>query len=185
MPRGTLFLVVGPSGAGKDSLIAGAQKALAGDPRYVFARRVITRPPDARGEDHVAASGEDFAAGRAGGGFMLSWRAHGAEYGIPAGLADALEAGRHVVANVSRGIIAEALAAFPPVQVIEVTAPFEQRVERLLGRGREPAAAIGDRLARRPAPLPDGAAVVTVVNDGLLEEGTARFLAALGAVAPD
>ncbi len=181
MPRGILFLVVGPSGAGKDSLIAGAEKALAGDDRYVFARRVITRAGDASGENHMEAAAEDFAASAATGGFLLSWRAHEAEYGIPARLGDDLAAGRHVVANVSRAVIAEAVSRYPPVQVIEVIAPFAERVERLVGRGREDAGAIGDRLARRPAPLPAGTQAITVANDGDLEPGVRRFLAALGA----
>ena len=42
--RGTLALVVGPSGAGKDALIDGARHHFAGDPRYSFPRRLITRP---------------------------------------------------------------------------------------------------------------------------------------------
>ncbi len=180
MPRGIFFLVVGPSGAGKDSLIAGAEKALDGDRRYVFARRTITRPGDSSGEEHVEASAEDFAGHAAAGGFLLSWQAHDAEYGIPASLGDELAAGRHVVANVSRGVIAHAVAEFPPVQVIEVTAPFSERVERLVDRGRDDDGAIADRLARRPAPLPDGTQAITVANDGNLAQGVQRFLAALG-----
>ncbi len=180
MSRGILFLVVGPSGAGKDSLMAGAEKALAGDHRYVFARRVITRPGDAPGENHVEAAVENFA-GPAAAAFLLSWRAHEAEYGIPARLGDDLAAGRHVVANVSRGVIAEAVSRYPPVQVIAVAAPFDQRVERLVERGREDDGSIGDRLARRPASLPAGTPAITVANDGDLETGVRRFLAALGA----
>ena len=40
---GRLVLVVGPSGAGKDTLIDLARAACAGDNRIVFARRVVTR----------------------------------------------------------------------------------------------------------------------------------------------
>lgn len=180
MTRGILFLVVGPSGAGKDAMMAGAEKALAGDGRYVFARRIITRPQGA-GEPHFAASADDFKGRLGENGFLLSWRAHDAQYGIPAELGDDLAAGRHVVANVSRGVIAEAAERFTPVQVVEVTAPFATRVDRLTGRGREDDDAIGDRLARRPMPLPDGAPAITVANDGDLGQGVRRFLAALGA----
>lgn len=184
MTRGTLFLIVGPSGAGKDSLMTGAAKALDGDGRYVFARRIITRPGDAPGEAHVEASAEEFSGHAAAAGFLLSWRAHEAEYGIPAELGHDLSAGRHVVANVSRGVITEALTRLSPVQVIEVAAPFATRVERLVARGREDELAIGDRLARRPAPLPDGAEAITVTNDGDLQRGVECFLAALG-VSPE
>src|SRR5213595_2440667 len=57
---GTFFLVVGPSGVGKDSLMDGARAALLTDPRYVFARRVITRPTGSPGEDHEGATEAEF-----------------------------------------------------------------------------------------------------------------------------
>jgi len=178
-PRGTLVLVVGPSGAGKDSLIDGARAALAGDPRIVFARRTVTRPADAGGEAHEAATPEAFAARRAAGGFLLSWHAHGLGYGIPAAVGADLAAGRHVVANVSRAVIADAAAASPPVLVIEVTAPPAVLAARLAARGRETAADVAGRLARAGASVPPGVANVQVVNDGTLAEGVARFVAAL------
>ena len=48
---GRLVLVVGPSGAGKDTLIAGAKAGLADDASVVFPRRVVTRA-SGNGEDH-------------------------------------------------------------------------------------------------------------------------------------
>ena len=41
---GSLVLVVGPSGVGKDTLIGGAKQALENDRRFTFVRRVVTRP---------------------------------------------------------------------------------------------------------------------------------------------
>jgi ribose 1,5-bisphosphokinase PhnN len=84
-----------------------------------------------------------------------------------------------VVANVSRGVIADAVDRLAPVRVVEVSAPFTVRVERLVARGRENHGAIGDRLSQAPAALPKGARVITVVNDGTLDDGIARFIAAL------
>ncbi len=165
-----LVLVVGPSGAGKDTLLNMARTTLAGDARFRFVRRVITRRVDAGGEDHEPVSDTEFAA-RA---FALSWEAHGLHYGIPADVADDIARGVVVVANVSRSIIAEAAARFP-VRVIEVTASAEVLEARLLARGRETAADVALRLARR-IPFPHGIDVATVVNDSFPEAGAEQLI---------
>jgi len=172
--RGTLILVVGPSGVGKDSIIAGATERLHGDPRVVFARRVITRPSGAGGEDHLAVSAEGFAARRAAGGFMLHWRAHGFDYGLPACLADALAGGCSVVANVSRTVVDEARRRFAPVAVVAVAASPATLAARLARRGRETAAEVERRRARDAAMTPF-AADCTIDNDGPLSRAVARF----------
>jgi phosphonate metabolism protein PhnN/1,5-bisphosphokinase (PRPP-forming) len=169
-----LVLVVGPSGAGKDTLLAAAQQALAGDPRFRFARRVITRPADAGGEAHEAVTEAEFAQRD----FALQWHAHGLRYGIPA---ETIDDGVVTVANVSRTIIAEAARRFH-VQVIEVTAPPDVLAARLATRGREDAADVAARLTRAVA-IPEGVGVERVVNDSSLEAGVARFVAALKATA--
>lgn len=179
--RGTLFLVVGPSGAGKDTLLNGARAALADDPRFVFARRVITRPEGTGAEDHDPVDEAAFERRRAAGGFLLSWRAHGLAYGLPAALAETLAEGRHVVANVSRAVIADASARLAPVRVIEITAAPSVRAQRLAGRGRETAAEIEARLSRAPPCIPDRVDRVTIRTEATREEGIARLVAALEA----
>lgn len=168
-----LVLVVGPSGAGKDTLLNAARQSLATDPRFRFVRRVITRPADAGGEDHEFVSEAEFDARE----YALQWQAHGLRYGIPANIVDDLHAGITVVANVSRSIIVDAAERFA-VQVIEVTAPPAVLATRLAARGRETAGDIAARLARA-VPLPATIAVDTVMNDATPEIGAARFLAAL------
>ena len=165
-----LVLVVGPSGVGKDSLLNAARNVFQDDSRIHFARRVITRPPDPLGENHESVTGAAFAA-RA---FALSWPAHGLSYGIPA---EALAAAPVVIANVSRGVIAQA-AERHPVRVIAVTAPAAVLATRLAARGREDAADVARRLGRAAA-IPEGVAVETVWNDGSLAEGVARFVSAV------
>jgi ribose 1,5-bisphosphokinase len=174
--RGTLVLVVGPSGAGKDSLIAGARLALAHDPGFVFPRRFITRPEDAGGEDHVAVDAAAFARLRERPGFFLSWRAHGLDYGISATAAADLAAGRTVVVNVSRTVLDEARARYRPILVVAVTAPVEILGARLAGRGRESESDIAERLSRAGLAPPGGADVVPLANDGPLAAATARFV---------
>jgi phosphonate metabolism protein PhnN/1,5-bisphosphokinase (PRPP-forming) len=172
-----LVLVVGPSGAGKDTLLDAARAKLEGDPRFRFVRRVITRPTDAGGEAHEAVTEAEFAERD----FALSWGAHGLRYGIPADIADDLAAGRVVIANVSRGAIPEAARRFP-VRVIEITAPPEILAARLATRGRETASDIAARLARS-VELPTAVPVETVMNDADLDTGAARFLAAINRAA--
>lgn len=179
MARGTLFLVVGPSGAGKDTLIEGARAALEPCGAYVFPRRAITRPAAAGGEDHEALSPEAFAKRSAEGGFFATWHAHGLDYGLPECISATLESGRHVVVNVSRAILADVAGRVSPTVAIEVAAPPEIRARRLADRAREDGADAARRLAREGTPFPDGIPVRRVVNDGTPEDGIARLVAAL------
>jgi ribose 1,5-bisphosphokinase len=176
-----LILVVGPSGAGKDTLMDGARAALAEDGRFRFVRRDITRPREAGGEEHNPVSTDMFAERLAAGAYALSWGAHGLNYGIPADIERDLAVNRVVVANVSRAVITAAAEKFV-VRVLEITAPPEILAVRLAARGREDAADIAQRLARA-VPLPVGLDVVTVQNDGTVEQGRARVLAALNRAA--
>lgn len=176
---GTLFLIVGPSGAGKDTLIDGARAALSGDSRYLFARRVITRPAGSGGEDHEPTTDDEFEERERNGAFLIAWRAHGLSYGLPAQLGDALAAGRDVIANVSRAVLDELARRFPTAHIVEITAPPEILAVRLAGRGRETAQQIVERLARDGAAMPVGATVTTVINDASPEDGIARLLAVL------
>lgn len=169
-----LVLVVGPSGAGKDTLMEGARAALAGDGRFVFATREITRPAGAGGEAHVEVSEVEFLSRRAEGHYALSWGAHGLFYGIPAA---AIGAGEVVVANVSRSVLAEAAARFA-AKVLLITAPLPVLAARLAARGRESAADIAARLAREMV-LPEGLEVAEVMNDGSVAEGVAKVVAVL------
>jgi phosphonate metabolism protein PhnN/1,5-bisphosphokinase (PRPP-forming) len=175
--RGTLVLVVGPSGAGKDSLIAWCRAHLSGNDAVVFPRRVVTRPADAGAEDHDVASEAKFAAALARGTFALHWRAHGLGYGIPATIASDLEAGRNVVVNVSRAVLDEARERFPPVRVAVVTAPPEVLAERLRRRNREDVEDIAARLARAAAYAPAGPDVVIIDNGGSLDAAGAALAA--------
>lgn len=177
--RGKLFLIVGASGVGKDTLIDGARAELADDADFFFCRRVITRPADAGGEDHEPATPDAFVERASAGEFFVMWDAHGHSYGVPLDILDHLQAGRNVVLNASRRKIAEIAELYPRVEVLNITASPETVAQRLMARGREDAEAVAMRLARQ-APLPNaGVPVVNIPNDGTVEEGMRRLLAAL------
>lgn len=178
---GCIVAIVGASGVGKDTLINAARLALAADPRFGFVQRVITRPADAGGEEHITLSREAFEAERKAGAFALHWHAHGLDYGIPAAVYQELAQGRVMVANVSRREVPLAELAFPRLAVIEVTAPAAVLAERLAARGRESAAEIETRLAREVPLVVARARHVVIRNDRPLPEVTAEFIAAIRA----
>ncbi|QQS13812.1 MAG: phosphonate metabolism protein/1,5-bisphosphokinase (PRPP-forming) PhnN [Rhodospirillales bacterium] len=178
--RGHCFLIVGPSGSGKDTLIEAMKLALASD-GFHFPKRVITRPADGGSELHYCASRDDFRSLQDNGAFCLSWEAHGLCYGIPdTEVEHALASGRHVLINVSRAVIEQARHRFGPgVTIINVTAPVDVLAARLRERGRESAQDIARRLARAMESAPTGADVVEFVNDrplGLACESLAEIL---------
>lgn len=184
MPDGArLVLVVGASGVGKDSVLDGARAAFRSDPRVVFVRRVITRPAGSGGEDHVAATSEEFAALCAARAFSIHWPANGLRYGLPRGMDDDLAAGRVVVANVSRQVLDDARRRYPGLTVCEIAASSDTLRARLVARGRESAAEIEARLARVGAPIA-GHDVVTIANDGDLAVAATAFARLIGQLLP-
>lgn len=166
--------VVGPSGAGKDTLLAEARLALGGDPRLHFARRVISRPAGVGVEAHEFLAAEAFPAAD----LAVRWGAHGLLYGIRR---EETHRAPVTVMSLSRAVLPD-VAASHPLTVIEVTAPAEALAARLAARGREGVADIAARLARE-VPLPTGLNTRRVMNDGSVKEGAARLLEALQACA--
>ena len=168
-----IFAIVGPSGAGKDTLIRGALQA---QPDLRLVRRVITRPTEAGGEEFDGVTVTDFARREAHGDFALTWQAHGLSYGIPK---DQVTGPGTVLFNGSRAALPQAAKVFPGLRVILVTAPDIVLAARLAGRGRETAEDIRARLARAAFEMPQGIAFQTVINDASPETGVVRLLAAL------
>ena len=183
--KGRLVLVVGPSGAGKDTLLAVARKVLAADERFVFPHRIITRETDSGAEQHVAVTIDAFRAAELAGGFFLSWRSHGLAYGLPAAISGQLDDNRIVVVNVSRTLIAEAEARADDVTILNVSASPAVLAARLAARGRETAEAIRPRLERVVPLQAKRARIIEIANDGTLEAATADFIKALRGLTAD
>jgi ribose 1,5-bisphosphokinase len=173
---GRFIAVVGPSGVGKDTVIAGLCAARPGLHRV---RRAITREAEAVGEEFEALSLAEFEVAEAAGAFALAWRAHGLAYGIPAGVHGILGAGVDAVANLSRGVLDPARVAFPGMAVLALTASAEVLSARLAARGRESAEDVAARLARAGAWEVAGQDVIRVENDRPLDATLAAVLAAL------
>ena len=151
-PPGMFVCVVGPSGAGKDTLLRFARETLTGAPGFRFPRRSVTRPASAH-EDHARLSEDDYAQGLREGRFALAWRAHGLGYAIDDTVLTALTAGDLVVCNVSREAVAAARRNFPRIAIVLVTASESELARRLAARGRETSADIDEKAGPQPHAL--------------------------------
>jgi phosphonate metabolism protein PhnN/1,5-bisphosphokinase (PRPP-forming) len=176
---GALVLVVGPSGAGKDTLMDAGRTGLAGEAGFHFARRLITRPAMAGAEDHDSCDEAAFDAAQARGELALSWRAHGLSYGIPAAELAGIGEGGVVIANISRRAIAAAERLAARVVVLNITAPVPVLAQRLAARGRESETDIAARLAREAPLTAQRAEIVTIMNDRSIAEAAEELLALL------
>jgi ribose 1,5-bisphosphokinase len=176
MTQGRLIAVVGPSGVGKDSVMAGIQEAI---PTLRLVRRVITRAPGLGGEDYDAVTVDAFHEMTRAGAFAIHWGAHGLFYGIPSDVHDDLGSGNDCLVNLSRKALAPAERLFSRVLVLHVTARPETLAHRLAARGRETEAEIADRMRQAAKPLPDGLNVIHLSNGGPLHDTVARAVAAL------
>ena len=144
---GTLVLVVGPSGAGKDTLIAIAQNLLREEAMVVFPRRIVTREGSAA-EDHDSITPDDFDEAVRQGTFAFWWEAHGLKYALPSAIDDDIRRGKTVVCNVSRMIVPHLRRRYVRCKVVLVDAPREIRAARISARGRATDAAGRMRLDR-------------------------------------
>ncbi|WOH48545.1 phosphonate metabolism protein/1,5-bisphosphokinase (PRPP-forming) PhnN [Bradyrhizobium sp. sBnM-33] len=164
---GRLILVVGPSGAGKDTLLGLARAACADDSNIVFPRRVITREASASEENEQVSAGT-FQEALTRGEYAIHWEAHGHCYALSRAIDDEIRAGRTIVANVSRTVIGAMRRAYADVAVVSITAPPNVLSERLAMRRRSSDGRLEARLSRTVEDA-EAAPDVTIVNTGSAE----------------
>lgn len=174
--QGYFVAVVGPSGAGKDTIMDAARESLASDMRFHFVRRIITRQQMAGAEDHDSLDTAGFDKAASEGLFALHWQAHGLRYGLPKSLNDEIAQGRVVIANVSRRVLGDIRKLYADRSIIVISARPEVLAERLASRGRESREEIALRLAREVHLDAAAADVVTIDNSGEVQQATDDFL---------
>jgi len=131
------FLIIGNSGAGKDTIIEEVQKRFpAGYKKLKVPKRVITRQRS-DSEKFESVSKETFQYLRETGGFILEWESYDHFYGIRHEVQDWLKAGHPVLLNVSRKVIQTAREKFPGARVIFLRVPLGVTADRIIERGRE------------------------------------------------
>ncbi len=175
---GKLIYLVGPSGAGKDTLINELRNNEELKDKLFISQRYITRPPSSRqdGEQHIALSRDEFLQLQQQNEFALSWQAHGTYYGIRAEIGEYLNSGMHVLVNGSRQYLETAKLIFPNLALAWLRVDNDVLQRRLLARGREPADKIQLRLHRNlelEKTIPEGCQ--TIDNSGVLQEAVGQF----------
>nr|WP_281357384.1 phosphonate metabolism protein/1,5-bisphosphokinase (PRPP-forming) PhnN [Thiomicrorhabdus cannonii] len=174
-----MFYVMGPSGAGKDTLLGYARERLTQAP-VVFAHRYITRPVEIAGENHIHLSEAEFINRLQRGCFKFHWHSHGWDYGLGIEVDSWLQMGLNVVMNGSRGYFEQARLLHPPLVPVVITASEAILRERLKKRGRESALEIEERIARAKAfERLDMANGYQIDNSSTIQTAGERFVALL------
>jgi ribose 1,5-bisphosphokinase len=172
--------LIGPSGAGKDTLMEAAAEA---DPRVRPARRFVTRAGGGRWD--VSVSRREFGEMLDAGLLLFHWESHGFSYGVPAEDERSLPPERVLIVNGSREYLGRAARIRPGIAAVMVTARQDVLRQRLTARGREAPDAIERRLARgaQAFAAPEGVAVYVLDNSGALRESVLAFLAIVSGMA--
>jgi len=182
-----IYMVGGPSGAGKDTLLIGAQEALKaqGISNVSFVKRLITRAPEQCTDLELPCTAEEIDAKKASGALAFYWEAHGGtKYAIPLAALDGdLAEKKRCVLNVSRSIVDDCISKYGgescEVYFLNITASQEELTKRLIGRGRETPEQVAERVATAKQKEPHGPHVIHVVNEASKAEGSQMVVAAL------
>ena len=173
-----LVIVIGPSGAGKDSVLEGLRANWPLTQPARFARRTITRPVKPDDEQHEAVDDARFEQLLVAQAFVMHWQANGLSYGIRRSELEPLDAGHWLFVNGSRAYLPQALQAWPQATVVHIGASRDVLAQRLARRGRETEDAVAMRLSREVA-LHLPAHVVLIDNNSSLDSALGELLHAL------
>ena len=175
-----LIYVVGPSGAGKDSLLEWLRHRLAPAAPVAFARRTIDRPVQASGEQHESVDATSFESLLQANAFAMHWTANGRLYGVRHGELEPLKQAQWLFVNGSRAHLEQALRQFKGMRVLHITASADVLRARLLSRQRESPALIEARIQRAVSFVvePDSRTMV-LRNDTSLDAAGADLMKAL------
>lgn len=146
---GRLVYLMGPSGAGKDTILQGVSRLMGS--RALLAQRIVTRAPGFADDGTLAVTEPEFLQMEQVGLLAMSWRAHGLAYGILRHIDERLSAGQDVLINGSRGYLPTALERYRTLMPVLVCVKPQLLQERLRRRGRESEAQIQARLVRNAA----------------------------------
>ena len=182
LPDGRLFLITGPSGVGKGTLV---RLLLERHPRIWLSVSATTRAPrqgEQEGESYFFLSREDFERRVSDGGFLEWAEFAGNCYGTPRDPVELqLAAGRPVLLEIELEGARQVRQSFPSGFQIFIKPPsFEELERRIRGRGTDSEEAIGRRLQRARVELEAADEFDAVLVNGDLEQALVELERLMG-----
>ena len=182
-PGGLVFVVTGPSGAGKGTLV---ERLMKSRPECRFSVSSTTRPRregEDEGVQYEFVSGDEFERRIAGGHFLEWAEVHGKFYGTPSRFVDeAVQQNRVVVLDVDVQGGASVRRARPDAVSVFIYPPsLESLRERLVGRGTDSPQVIEVRLANAPGEMAQYVHYDYVIVNDDVETAAARLIAIVDA----
>lgn len=145
---GRLYIVSGPSGAGKGTLVEAVRDRVPDVWVSVSATTRKPRPGEQEGVEYFFLSSEEFSRLADAGGFLEWAEVHGNRYGTLRGPVERVIAdGRPVVLEIDPQGAMQVKQAMPESLLVFVEAPsFDELRRRLVGRGSETSEQVETRL---------------------------------------
>ncbi|MEM7257346.1 MAG: phosphonate metabolism protein/1,5-bisphosphokinase (PRPP-forming) PhnN [Pseudomonadota bacterium] len=172
---GTMIVVVGPGGSGKDSIMRAAKPTLESGKHAHFVKRVITRECKPERENHHSVSPGQFRQMAERGDFAVYWQAHSLWYGVPINTLSQIKRGHTLIVNGSRDALPDFRSTYPHCQAVWINVSKKIQMERLKARHVKPSAEMHSRLQRTVTQSPDPQDFI-LNNDGTLADSTDEFI---------
>jgi len=173
--HGRLFVISGPSGAGKGTILNNLLPILDDVGSSVSCTTRSPRPNEVDGVDYYFVSEEEFARRKAAGDFLESAGVHGCRYGtLNSEVRKVLERGEDIVLEIDVQGALQVKKKFPDTVTIFITTPtFEELERRLRGRGTESEEKVQDRLTTAKLEMAQKDNYDYVVINDVLEKAVA------------
>ena len=187
MRKGNLFVLSGPSGAGKGTLVKQVLQQVPDAWVSVSATTRQPRPGEVDGKDYYFLDQPQFDARVSPGGFLEWAHVHGNSYGtLRSRVQERIDRGSQVILEIDVQGAFQVKKAMPEAHLIFIEPPSLEELERRLrGRGTETEEAICRRMKTAEVELARKMEYdVQVVNDEL-ERATEELVSYIGSFAED